>query len=83
MENFLTLLIVLAAGILFVRVLLAPIKVIWKILINAGCGFLCLWILNFVSSVTGILFPLNFISVTAAGFLGIPGIIILAVMQLL
>ena len=81
MKSFSTLLIpaLLVFGLL--RVIAMPIRWFWKIFINSACGFLCLWVLNSVSSFTGLLFPVNPVTVVIAGFLGLPGIILLALVQ--
>ena len=60
-----------------------PIRWGWKILLNSACGFLCLWLLNAISGFTGLWFPINAVTVITAGFLGLPGIGLLAVIQAL
>ena len=67
-------------GIL-IRVMLLPIRLLWKLLINSGCGFVCLWLLNWISGFTGIAFPINAVTAAVAGFLGLPGIVLLALAQ--
>lgn len=82
MENFVTLLIPILLAILLIRTLLMPMKLIFKLLLHSGCGFLCLWILNSVSGFTGIYLPINAITVAIAGFLGIPGIGLIALLEM-
>ena len=74
MENFIMLLIPALLAVLLVRLLLMPMKLIFKLGIHSGCGFLCLWLLNSVSAFTGIYFPINAVTVLAAGLFGLPGI---------
>ena len=83
MENFVTLLIPLFLGILLIRILLLPLKLILKLLLHSGSGFLCLWLLNTVSGFTGVSLPINAITVLTAGFLGIPGIGLIALLEVL
>lgn len=83
MENFVTLLIPAILAVLLVQLLLLPMKLIFKLLIHSGCGFLCLWLLNSVSAFTGIYFPINAVTVLTAGILGLPGIGLLAVLAVL
>ena len=83
MENFVTFLIPAILAVLLVRLLLLPMKLIFKLLIHSGCGFLCLWLLNSVSAFTGIYFPINAVTVLTAGILGLPGIGLLAVLAVL
>ena len=54
-----------------------------KLLLNTGCGFICLFLLNLLSGITGIVFELNFITAAIVGFLGLPGIVLLLVVQYL
>lgn len=83
MEEIATLLIPAFLAVLLVRALLLPIKLLWKIGIHSGCGFLCLWLLNSISTFTGIFFPINAVTVLTAGFLGLPGIAVMAVLAVL
>ena len=83
MEKFVTLLIPALVALVLVRLLLMPMKLIFKIGIHSGCGFLCLWLLNSVASFTGVYFPMNAITVLTAGFLGLPGIGIMALLAVL
>ena len=81
MENFAALLAPLLLLILLLRLMILPIRWGWKLLLNSLCGFLCLWILNSISGFTGIRFPINWATVCTAGFLGLPGIGLLALLQ--
>lgn len=81
MENFLSILIPAALAFGFLRLCLAQVKWVWKIGINSISGFICLWLLNLISGFTGILFPINFITACIAGFLGLPGILLLWAVQ--
>ena len=83
MEESVTLLIPAILAVILIRLLLLPLKWGLKILIHSGCGFLCLWLLNTVSSFTGIAFPMNAVTVSVAGFLGLPGIGLLALLAVL
>lgn len=82
MEIFSSLIIPALLIVLLIRVMALPVKLFWKLLINSACGFLCLWLLNWISGFTGILFPINLVTTAIAGFLGLPGIALLAVAQL-
>lgn len=81
MQSFSTLLIPALLIFLLLRIIALPIRWVWKISINSACGFLCLWLLNSVSAFTGLLFPVNAVTVVIAGFLGLPGIGVLALVQ--
>ena len=83
MEEFVTLLIPALLAVILVRLLLLPLRFLFKLGIHSGCGFLCLWLLNTVSGFTGIAFPINAATVLIAGTLGLPGIGLLAVLGVL
>lgn len=82
MENYAMLIVPILLIALLIRLMVLPIKLGWKLLINSACGFVCLWLLNAISGFTGIWFPINAVTVLTAGFLGLPGIALLAVIQL-
>lgn len=81
MKKFTTLLVPAFLVLMLLRVIALPIRWFWKLSINSACGFLCLWLLNSVSAFTNIYFPVNAATVLIAGFLGLPGIGALALVQ--
>ncbi len=83
MEKFTALIIPALIAVMFVRLMLLPLKWITRLVLHAGCGLLCLWLLNCVSAATGIWFPINAVTVLLAGFLGIPGMGIMALLAVL
>lgn len=83
MENFVVIFIPALMLCILVRVIALPIRWFWKISINSACGFLCLWLLNSLAVFTNLYFPINAVTVVVAGFLGLPGIGVLALVQLL
>lgn len=83
MEEFLTLLIPVFLAAVLIRLLMLPVKFAFKIGIHSACGFVCLWLLNTVSSFTGISFPINAVTVLTAGVLGLPGIGIMALLAVM
>lgn len=81
MEDFLKILIPAALAFGFLRLCMAQIKLIWKLGVNSLSGFASLWLLNLISPYTGLVFPINLVTALIAGFLGIPGILLLAAAQ--
>ena len=81
MEKFVTLLIPALVALVLVRLLLMPMKLIFKVGAHSGCGFL--WLLNSVAGFTGAYFPINAVTVLVAGFLGLPGIGVMALLEVL
>lgn len=65
--------------ILFVvlKILSMPMKIIIKFLINAIIGGIVIYVLNLF----GVGMTLNWITSLIVGFLGIPGVIIVAILQ--
>ena len=63
------------------RLIALPIRWGVKILLNSACGFVCLFLLNSISGFTGLYFPINYVTAVIAGFLGLPGIVVLALIQ--
>ena len=83
MENILALIVPVLIAIFVIKLLLSQAKLIWKLAVNSLSGFICLWLLNLASGLTGIVFEINFITALVVGFLGIPGILLLLVFQFL
>jgi len=81
MANFATLFIPVFLTFVLLRIVALPIRWFWKISINSTCGFFCLWLLNSAAAFTGLYFPVNAVTVIIAGFLGLPGIAALALIQ--
>lgn len=83
MEQLLSVLVPVLLIFLLLRIIAAPVRLAVKVLLNSACGFACLWLLNWISGFTGIFFPINPITAAIAGFLGLPGIAVLATAQLI
>ena len=82
MESILSLILPLALTALLLRMLFLPIRFFAKAGLHAACGFLCLWTLNSVSHVTGLYLPINSVTVLLAGVGGMPGIGLIAALEL-
>ena len=83
MENIIALIIPILIAVLVFRLLFSQVKLIWKLAVNSLSGFLCLWLLNLASGITGIVFEINFITALLVGFLGVPGILLLLIGRIL
>ena len=79
MESILAIVVPVVLVILALKLLLTPMKIIWKLALNSLSGFICLWLLNLVSGITGIVFEINLLTTLIVGFLGIPGIVLLVI----
>jgi inhibitor of the pro-sigma K processing machinery len=81
--------VILAYGIgilmlyLLAKLLFVPLKILWRLVYNALIGGVMLWVLNLVGGYFGLHVPINAITALIAGFLGIPGVILLIILQYL
>lgn len=79
-------LLAFAAGIfvlwLICKLLSVPLKIIWKLLVNAVIGAVVLLIFNFFGGIVGFTIPISPVSALVAGILGIPGVIILVLIEI-
>ena len=70
---------VLVALYVLIRIIAAPIKWIFKLLLNALTGFLLLFLANFISGFFDFSIPVNLVTCLVSGVFGIPGVIFLVV----
>ncbi|AJQ29830.1 MULTISPECIES: pro-sigmaK processing inhibitor BofA family protein [Pelosinus] len=64
------------------RMFLMPIKLIFRLIYNGLIGGAMLWALNFVGLHIGFTIAINPITALVAGFLGLPGVILLILFKL-
>lgn len=67
---------------LVVKILSWPIKILWKLVINAILGALLLAVVNFIGKYIGFNIGINIWTALIAGFFGVPGIIFLIIFKL-
>ncbi|NLX63919.1 MAG: pro-sigmaK processing inhibitor BofA [Clostridiaceae bacterium] len=67
----------------FGKVMLLPLKIIFRLVINGILGGLAIVIINLIGSPFGFTISLNLISALVAGILGLPGIILLVILKFL
>ena len=77
--------VVLCAFVLFsvARLFAAPLKLAVKVLLNTALGFLALFLLGLTGPVTGFSLGLNLFNALTVGILGIPGLALLILLQML
>lgn len=68
---------------LFFKLLSSPIRWILKLLFNALLGFVMLFLVNFFGAFYGIELGTSLVNALVAGFLGIPGILLLVILKLI
>ena len=59
------------------RMFLLPIKLIFRLVYNALIGGAMLWVVNFIGANIGFTIAINPVTALIAGFLGIPGVVLL------
>ena len=74
--------IVLLAAYLLIKVISAPIKGIFKLLLNAVMGLIILVLMNILGSFVGFQFDINIINALIAGIFGFPGVVVLVILKL-
>ena len=79
--------LILAAGVallvVLVKILSAPLRLITKLLLNTAIGYVVLFVFHFFAEFYAVSVELNLINAVVVGFLGIPGILLLVLLQFL
>lgn len=65
----------------FVKVFSWPLKIFFKLVVNAILGAITLWIVNFIGSYFGLYIAINIFTALIVGFLGVPGVILLIIIK--
>jgi len=82
MQTILVYILAVLGVCLIAKIFSAPIKLIIKLLINALIGGIALIIINWIGGFFSFHIDLNFFSALITGALGVPGIIILLILQM-
>ncbi len=61
--------------------LLVPLKFLLRFLLNGLIGGVVLWLLNMVGGLIGVTVAINPVTALTVGFLGIPGLILILLLQ--
>lgn len=83
MSSFFAFVIIILIIILLVKILSLPIKFISKLILNSISGFALLFVFNLLGSIFGISLQINLLRCLICGFLGIPGLIIVLLFEIL
>lgn len=75
--------ILIGVGILFIvlKLLALPMKLIIKLVINGIVGGILIFVVNLIGTNFGFVIDLNWITALIVGFLGVPGVVIVAILQ--
>ena len=63
--------------------LFVPLKYLWKLILNGVLGGLLLVVINLVGGLFGVTLAINPVTALIAGFLGIPGVSLLFLLQVI
>jgi len=74
MEKYILIGCSLAGSVVLLKIMSAPIRLVWKLFINIFAGFFLLVLLNWMGSFLGIRLGINMLSVILTALLGLPGI---------
>ena len=69
--------IVAALVLLFLFILSKPLRLVLKIALNTGLGFVALIIINLIGEQIGVSLGVNWVNAVVVGVLGIPGVALL------
>ena len=82
--NYLTMILVAVIVLLIAKfVLNVNLKRLIELIINIVLGIVILWLLNKFGGSLGIAIPINIITALVVGILGVPGVIILVLLNLI
>lgn len=75
--------ILIGVGILFIilKLLSLPMKLIIKLVINGLVGGVIIFLVNLIGASFGFMIDLTWITALIVGILGVPGVIIVAILQ--
>ena len=63
--------------------LLAPFKLLFKLIVSGVLGGLLLFVLNLIGGIFSVTIAINPLSAVVAGYFGVPGIILLLALKLI
>lgn len=66
---------------LVAKLLLIPLKIVWRLGINAIVGGIALLIINFIGGFFGLKIDINIITALVTGILGAPGVVMILILQ--
>lgn len=70
---------VIAMVFIFGRLMIVPVKILFRLIINSLAGGAVLLLLNLIGAGLGITMPVNIITAAIAGILGLPGAVCLII----
>ena len=81
-SSILILAAIIIGVVLLIKLLAAPIRLIFKLMLNALMGFFVLIVVNIIGGFVDFSLTVNFVNAVIVGLLGIPGVVLLIVFKL-
>jgi len=81
MQQIIVAIIVVALIFIFFKLFKAPLRLIFKLIINTIGGFITLVIINFLGSFIGISIGVNWLNAVIVGIFGLPGVGLLLILK--
>lgn len=83
LSYILTGVLAVAALFCFIKIISAPIRLIFKLIVNMATGFLILLVCEFILGFFDMSIGISFVSCLIAGICGIPGVIVMVLLSIL
>lgn len=81
-NTILALLFLAAIVFAIVRILLGPLKILFKLVYSCIVSAIGIFLFNFIGGIVGIHVGLNLITVLIVGLLGLPGLALILILQI-
>ncbi|MBS3970510.1 MAG: pro-sigmaK processing inhibitor BofA family protein [Clostridia bacterium] len=65
------------------KLVVRPIKMVFRVGYSLVFGMILIWAFNYIGEVFGLYIPANIVTILTAGILGLPGLGLMVVLQLL
>lgn len=83
MEKYVALFLPGLLTLMLVRLAFTPVRAAWRLLRHSLAGLASLSLINAATPFTGLVLPINAVTVLAAGFGGVPGLAVLILLETL
>lgn len=82
--DYLKILLIAAIVLIFIKLIFhLNLKRLFELIINIILGIVVLWLINKFGGTLGIFIPINIITALIVGIIGLPGVIILVLLNLI
>ena len=81
--GYVTFFIAMLILFVFLKIISVPVKIVIKLMLNALIGGVVLFLLNLIGAQFGLVLDINWLTTLLVGFFGVPGVIIVLILQFL